>query len=81
MKDKLMLLDMSKDFNISYDEINLGYAIYDSGSDLSCMVYDNGNIKYYVGDVYNSGINYAEINMERLRLLEKFVNLLKSYDK
>lgn len=80
MKDKLMLLDISKDFSVTYDNINLGYAIYDNLSNLSCMVYDNGNIKYYVGDVYNSGSDYAEIKIERLKTLEKFVKLLKGDD-
>lgn len=78
MENKLMLLDIAKDFNVSYDKIEFGYTIYDTQSNVLCRVYDNGDIKYYVGDVYDSGSYYAEINIERLKVLEKFVNLLKS---
>ena len=74
MKNKLELLALAKDFEITKGDEE--YEVSCNTSGLTAFINLSGKTKYYVSDVYNCGINFAEINMEALRKLEAFCRLM-----
>lgn len=77
MNEKLELLSMAKTFKVKKNEYNPGYEVRHRNASLCADILDNTlEIKYYVSGVYNSGIDYAEIDMDALMELKKFCEMM-----
>ena len=74
MKDRLELLSIAKDFNITKNEKG-EYEIYADG--LGAIIDKNNIITYYMTGCYDSGIDWLEIDMLVLEKLKTFCELLK----
>ena len=72
--DKLKLLALGQDFIIN--KKNEGYTINDKKSNLEAFIKNDKKIKYYISGVYNSGVDYVEIDVERLSKLKEFCEMM-----
>lgn len=45
---------------------------------IEAYINQDGEVEYYMVGIYNSGTDFIDINMDALKMLEKFVNLLKN---
>jgi len=57
-------------------EVDDGYEIDHKVENLGALIHRNGNIKYFVTDIYNSGMNWEEINIEVLEELKRVCELV-----
>ena len=74
----LKFLELSKDFEVSKaDDLNLGggYKVSAKDSNLVAFVYD-GKVEYAVSGVYNSGSDFADIDIDALDRLRAFCEML-----
>lgn len=79
--DKLDLLADSKRFDINNCGDNCFVVSFkDDGlyEPIEACINEAGEVEYYMVGIYNSGVDFININMNALRMLEKFVNLLKN---
>ncbi len=79
LNKSLDLLALAENFKIEkpaakYDE--WCYKISEKDGNLCAFFELDGSIKYYVTGVYDSGIDFAEIDIERLNKLVTFCNLM-----
>lgn len=71
ISEKLKFLDRSKGFTVNYGEQESQIE----GENVSAVI-DSYGVTYYVSGVYNSGTDYAEIDMNELMRLKEFCELL-----
>lgn len=45
---------------------------------IEAYINQDGEVEYYMVGIYNSGVDFIDINMDSLKMLEEFVNLLKN---
>lgn len=81
VQDKLKLLSYAEQFIVTeteedkqtvYDIDCKGAAYYG----LSARIYRDGETHYYVSGIYNSGTDYAEIDIDAFRNLVRFCKLM-----
>jgi hypothetical protein len=73
------LLCNNKGIDYHFSKTAEGFSVEDNRNDLCAIVdEDNDKITYYVSGVYNSGIDYAEINIDALMELKKICEALKT---
>lgn len=75
LQDKLTLVSYAKRFDIDRD--NDGIAITHKTSNIVASIDVAGNIMYYVTGVYNSSLDWEEIDMQALSELQEFCLVLK----
>ena len=68
--DILKLISLADRFKVI--EKSDGYEIESKNSDLGAYIYKDNKIEYFVTGVYNSGLNWAEIEINELLKLKKF---------
>lgn len=77
--DKLELLALASKYKVEKGDPKYGnggkYDVIDEEHNLVASIAPDG-VSYYVSGVYNSGGDYAEIDMQALHDLEKFCTLL-----
>ena len=83
-KWKLDLLDLAKKFTVEKEE-NGSYSVCFSDSeeyaDNVCAYIENdGSVSYYIMGVYNSGSDYAEIDITALEKLKEFCERMTEED-
>lgn len=83
-KWKLDLLELAKKFTVKKEEDG-SYSVYCSDEEYAdsevCAYIDNdGSIKYYITGVYNSGSNFAEIDITVLEKLKEFCERMTAED-
>lgn len=78
----LLLLSMSARFRVaSASEGCYEVSFKDDNDDYPLIaMYEDGKWKYFMSDIYNSGINFAEINLEKLNELISFTKSLEGGD-
>ena len=59
------------------DDPDYEYEITDSQSDIVALVDHNGKVDFKVSGVYNSGCNYADIDVVALDKFRKFVDTIR----
>ena len=77
-KDKLDLLSLADKFKVTNrdgDEYKVDYYGDNNGYDL-CAFISNDGIEYFVEGIYNSGCNYADIDVEALGELVRFCKMI-----
>lgn len=74
--DKLQLLSYAKDFQVIEKED--GYEVLHIHEELSAFIDNENNITYYVTGVYNSGLDWVEIDVSELNKLKQFCELMIS---
>ena len=75
VNDKLEFLEKSKDYSVRLDREE--YIIEPHNSSLVATInIKTTKVNYYVDGVYNSGCDYAEIDIDELDKLKRFVELL-----
>lgn len=74
INDKLELLSMAEQFMVrkSCD----GYCIEHKIENIGAVIYKNGEIKYFVTGIYNSGTDWEEIDIEALNDLKRFCEMM-----
>ena len=75
INDKLELLSMAEQFMVSKRNDG-GYDIDHKTENVSAVVFINGEIQYYVTGIYNSGTDWAEIDIEALNDLKRFCEMM-----
>lgn len=80
MKNALRLMELSKNYFISQTPEGV-YEITDNESDLACSIDKNNNVTFYVTGCYDSGIDWLDINIERLDMFREFINKIKEEEK
>ena len=81
LEKSLHMLSQANDFEvekIEHEQEPVEYKITDKKSDLVAF-WQNGEFEFYVSGVYNSGCNFAKIDMERLRELCQFCSYLSEF--
>lgn len=73
--DKLELLRLGEEYLVTKVDEN-EYRVSEKNGDLCAFIRDDKSIEYCVGGVYNSGSEYVDIEMESLKKLEQFCNIL-----
>lgn len=71
LAEKLKFLDRSKGFTVNYGEQESQIE----GENVSAVI-DSYGVTYYVSGVYNSGTDYAEIDIDELMRLKEFCEML-----
>jgi len=64
----LDIMALIKDFDVK--KVDSGYEIESKQEEIVALVDNKLNVKFYVTGVYNSGSNWAEVNMEELKKLQ-----------
>lgn len=82
IKANLMLLSMSAKFKVtSSSEDTYQVTFKEDWDDYSLQaVYEDGKWNYYMGGIYNSGLNWAEIDIDKLNELISFTKSLEGGD-
>ena len=81
IKANLMLLSMSAKFKVtSASEDTCQVTFKDDHDDSLQAVYEDGQWSYYMGGIYNSGVNWAEIDIKKLNELIAFTKSLEGGD-
>ena len=75
INDKLELLSMAEQFMVSKRNDG-GYDIDHKTENIGAVVFINGEIQYYVTGIYNSGTDWAEIDIEALNDLKRFCEMM-----
>lgn len=75
INDKLELLSMEKKFTVSKRNDG-GYDVDHKTEDIGAVIYVNGEIQYFVTGIYNSGTDFAEIDIEALNDLKRFCEMM-----
>ena len=75
ISDKLELLSMAEQFIVS-KRTDGGYDIDHKTENVGAVVFINGEIQYYVTGIYDSGTDWAEIDMDALMELKKFCEMM-----
>ena len=75
INDKLELLSMAENFMVSKRNDG-GYDIDHKKEDIGAVIYVNGEIQYFVTGIYNSGTDWAEIDIEALNDLKRFCEMM-----
>ena len=75
--DKIDELCNNEEVEVKFDQTDGVYVIKLKNSDdfhpIAAVVYEDGLVEYFVSNVYNSGVDYAKINIEELRELHKII--------
>lgn len=82
IKANLMMLSMSAKFKVtSASEDTYQVTFKDDQDDYPLQaVYEDGQWSYYMGGIYNSGLNWAEIDIKKLNELIAFTKSLEGGD-
>ena len=74
--EKLLFLSKAKDFEII--KAKDGYEVHnkDGECDLVAFISNDKTIKYYLTGLYNTGLNWHEINFEELENLKIFCEMI-----
>lgn len=72
--DKLELIQLSKNFTV--DKKEDGYEVEHRDYNLAAFISKDKNIKYYVTGVYNSGLDWQEVNYKGLKEIQRFCELV-----
>ena len=75
VNDKLEFLEKSKDYSVRLDKEEYVIELH-NGSLVATINTKTTKVNYYVDGVYNSGCDYAEIDIDELDKLKRFVELL-----
>ena len=83
-KWKLDLLELAKEFTVKKEEDG-SYSVCFSGeeyadSEVCAYIENNGSVRYYVTGVYNSGSDFAEIDITALEKLKEFCERMTGED-
>jgi len=81
LEKSLDMLRQANDFaveKIEHEQEPVEYKITDKKSDLVAF-WQNGEFEFYVSGVYNSGCDFAKIDVERLRELIQFCSYLSEF--
>ncbi len=81
LENSLNMLSLSNDFTVERIESEnepVEYKISDKKSDLVAF-WQNGEFEFFVSGVYNSGVNFAQIDYGRLCELVKFCSYLSEF--
>lgn len=75
ISEKLELLSMAEKYTVT--KLTDGeYEVAQDDAELGAIINGQGMVKYYVTGVYNSGADWAEIEMDELMALKRFCELL-----
>ena len=82
IQSNLMLLSMSAKFKVtSASENTYQVAFRNDHDDYTLQaVYEDGKWSYFMRGIYNSGIDYAEIDIDKLNQLIAFAKSLEGGD-
>lgn len=82
IKANLMLLSMSAKFKVtSSSESTYQVTFKEDWDDYPLQAtYEDGTWNYYMGGIYNSGLNWAEIDIDKLNELISFTKSLEGGD-
>lgn len=75
----LDVMTLIKDFDVK--KVNSGYEIESKQEEISAFVDEKLDVEFYVTGVYNSGSDWAEINMEELRKLQDICKYIVNNEK
>ncbi len=75
INDKLELLSMAEQFMIRKSDDGY-YDIDHKTENIGAVIYVNGEIKYFVTGIYNSGTDWEEIDIEALNDLKRFCEMM-----
>lgn len=82
--DALRLVELGNRYiitrNVDADTQQIDYDIESKVSSIACSIDLESRIKYYVTGVYNSGSQYAEIEMDALMELKEFAELIIKFN-
>lgn len=75
--EKVEKLYSDERVKVEFNQVDGLYEIKLKNSDnlypVVAVVFEDGLVKYFVSNVYNNGVDYAEINIEELRRLHKII--------
>ena len=75
------LLSMAEDYKVEKNG-EAGYTVRDENHDLAAFIDEFGIIDYYISNVYNniynSGCNYLEIDIDKILKLKNFCEMVVS---
>lgn len=74
--NNLELLNLGKCFLVSRNPATKSYEIQSKDSSLAAIITEEKIITYYVTGCYNSGIDWLDIDIEKLDELRKFCELM-----
>ena len=76
MENALRLMELSKNYSIRKVS-NGNYEIMDKECSLACSIDKNNKVTFYVTGCYDSGIDWLDINIERLDMFREFIDKIK----
>lgn len=74
--NNLELLNLGKYFSVSRDPKTRSYEIQSKDSSLAAIITEEKKITYYVTGCYDSGIDWLDIDIEKLDKLRSFCELM-----
>lgn len=82
IQENLMLLSMSAKFKVTSASEDTYQVTFKEDLDNHPLqaVYEDGEWSYYMGGIYNSGLNWAEIDISKLNELIAFTKSLEGGD-
>lgn len=76
--DILEMVEMASRFHIK--KIDGSYEIESNKENIAALVSHDGKTSFFVTGVYNSGVDWAEIEMESLKELIQFCKMIKKQE-
>lgn len=74
VQERLEFLKSSRDYEVNLE--HNGYVVRPRNYSLVALIEPEGEVSYFVDGIYNSGSDWADIDVTELDKLRRFVELL-----